>query len=273
MLLSEKELYCGIFDSEIARNNLSKSPERLAECYEIELFHGSGGTSYVDRNRYPTKKGMLLCAKPGQIRHSDFPVRCSFIRFFQNDIEKREIAEMLSSMPDCLYISDESQIEELMALFSKLGACFISYHGKDIEKLRINSLFCDIVYRIIRLRDKNSNASDTKQVKHIVREAYEYINENFATKCTLEVIANAVNVSPYYLHNAFKESMGMTPYEYVLSKRITKAKRLIMAGEKTMLEIALETGFCSQSHFNKVFKASTGETPAEYRKNLLGRYL
>ena len=55
-------------------------------------------------------------------------------------------------------------------------------------------------------------------------------------------------------------------------KRVEQAKKQIMAGEKTMLEIALECGFCSQSHFNKVFKEQTALTPVEYRKKLLERY-
>jgi len=61
----------------------------------------------------------------------------------------------------------------------------------------------------------------------------------------------------------------MTPFAYVLKKRIAHAQRFIMAGDKSMLEIALETGFCSQSHFNKAFRAATGTTPVQYRKQLL----
>ena len=55
-------------------------------------------------------------------------------------------------------------------------------------------------------------------------------------------------------------------------KRVRRAKRLIAAGERSMLEIALETGFCSQSHFNKVFREATGFTPAAYRRRLLEQY-
>ncbi|MBP3397122.1 MAG: helix-turn-helix transcriptional regulator [Clostridia bacterium] len=55
-------------------------------------------------------------------------------------------------------------------------------------------------------------------------------------------------------------------------RRIEQARRLISAGDKSMLEIALELGFCSQSHFNKVFKKETGMTPAAYRRGMLERY-
>jgi AraC family transcriptional regulator len=58
----------------------------------------------------------------------------------------------------------------------------------------------------------------------------------------------------------------------VSERRINKAKKLIASGEKTMSQIALETGFCSQSHFNKVFKEKTGQTPIAYRRALLEQY-
>ena len=90
--------------------------------------------------------------------------------------------------------------------------------------------------------------------------------------CSLDRIAHEVNLSPNYLHTAFKEAFGETPYAYVTRKRIEKAKRLIAAGRESMLTIALETGFCSQSHFNKVFKAHTGMTPKEYRNSIVDIY-
>ena len=49
-------------------------------------------------------------------------------------------------------------------------------------------------------------------------------------------------------------------------------KRLIAAGRESMLDIALETGFCSQSHFGKVFKSHTGMTPKEYRRSIIDIY-
>ena len=109
-------------------------------------------------------------------------------------------------------------------------------------------------------------------MSRVAREAREYINENYTQDCSLSKIAEAVRVSPNYLHTAFSRGFGVTPYEYALRKRLEKAKRLIMAGEKSMLEIALELGFCSQSHFNKLFKEREGVTPAQYRAGILSRY-
>ena len=55
-------------------------------------------------------------------------------------------------------------------------------------------------------------------------------------------------------------------------KRIEKAKKLLMLGEKSLIEIALETDFSSQSYFTKIFKEQTGITPAMYQKELSKPY-
>ena len=80
MKKEEHGIQCGVFDSNILRRNNAKSQNRVVGCFELELFHSDTGVSYVDEVCHPTRRGMLLCAKPGQIRHSEFPVRCSFIR-------------------------------------------------------------------------------------------------------------------------------------------------------------------------------------------------
>ena len=106
-------------------------------------------------------------------------------------------------------------------------------------------------------------------LKSLIFDIEEYINENYRGDCSLKAIAAAVQISPNHLHVVFKRETGVTPFAYVLKKRIVHAQRLIVTGEMSMLEIALESGFCSQSHFNKAFRAATGVTPVQYRKNLL----
>ena len=99
MYLPKKDLQCGVFDSAILRRGHVKSQDRRVVYYELELFHTASGTSYVDKGRYPARRGMLLCAKPGQIRHSEFPVRCSFLRI-KAGIDA-DVDRLLSAAPDC----------------------------------------------------------------------------------------------------------------------------------------------------------------------------
>ena len=270
MIKDIEKIQSGIFDSSILRKSISKSPEREVPCYELELFLDSSGTSYVDGRRHPIRRGMLLTVRPGQIRHSEFPVRCCFLRLFAG--ADPELEAVLASFPECFYIDDGEPVEELIALFSRLSSHATGSLRSEWRTMRINADLCAILYKCMRLYQTNSDPEEDGSHDRLAREAYEYISENFTRGITLSEIAEALHVSPSYLHTVFKQSVGMTPQRLVTIKRIDRAKRMISAGEKSMLEIALEVGFCSQSHFNKVFLRECKMTPAAYRKTLGDSY-
>ncbi|MBQ9099214.1 MAG: helix-turn-helix transcriptional regulator [Clostridia bacterium] len=270
MKKEEHGIQCGVFDSNILRRNNAKSQNRVVGCFELELFHSDTGVSYVDEVCHPTRRGMLLCAKPGQIRHSEFPVRCSFIRITPG-IDPR-IDEILQGFPTCFYMEDDGEIEELLGSFAKLGSHVLGCSEEDWRRVRISAELYGILYRCMRLWQERRDVKGDAPANRLARDAYEYINEKYGGDCSLKTIAHDLHVSPNYLHTVFRQSVGMTPFELVTARRIDKAKKLIMAGEHTMLEIAQATGFCSQSHFNKVFKSVTGQTPIAYRRSLLEQY-
>ncbi len=268
MLNAKNDLMCGVFDSNITLRNKSKSEIRDVSFYELELFLDSTGISHVDHVPYPVQTGMLLIAKPGQKRFSQLPVKCYYIRLFNLTCEE---AKLVENFPTVTYLGKED-FDRLCSDFLRLGACYISDMDETLSNLKICSLFYDILYRIQKLHAPNRHFAAKSEGNVTVLKAKEYIDENFAGSCSLSEIAQTVHISPNYLHTVFTEQMGISPFAYVVNKRIKMAKRLILAGNHTLLEIALETGFSSQSHFNKIFKKITSYTPAEYRKKITAEY-
>ena len=270
MIRDTEKIQSGIFDSSILRKGITKSQEREVLCYELELFHESSGTSFVDGRCYPIRRGMLLTVRPGQIRHSFFPVKCSFVRLFVG--ADSDFEATVAKFPECIYIEDEKTVEELLSLFLRLSTHVSSSLASDWRTMRINADFTAILYKCMRQFNSPTESEASDSHGRLAHEAYEYISENFKRQITLAELSEALHVSKSYLHAVFKNSIGMTPQRLITIKRIDSAKRMISAGEKTMLEIALEIGFCSQSHFNKVFLRECGMTPAAYKKTLGSSY-
>lgn len=264
MLFTHKNIYCGIYDSSICKGNITKSDPRTVECFELELFHSKGGVSYINGEKYPTEHGMFLCAKPGQIRQSDCPVKCSFIRIFKDESTPKSLIDILSKIPNCTYFKKQDEVENLLLSFSKLGNFFTSSNIKITSEILVNSIFYDILHKLLTLVEGEEPTPVKSNINQIALQAYEYINENLSSDCSLKIVANAVKVSPNYLQTVFTKSFGISPYKYCIIKRIEKAKKMIPLGNKSISEISLELGFCSQSHFNRIFKKITGETPKKY---------
>ena len=79
----------------------------------------------------------------------------------------------------------------------------------------------------------------------------------------VEELSRRVFVSQYYLIREFKKRFGLTPHQYQMQNRVRKAQHLLLEG-RSIAEVALITGFCDQSHFDRWFRKMLGITPSEY---------
>jgi AraC-like DNA-binding protein len=103
----------------------------------------------------------------------------------------------------------------------------------------------------------------------VIKRAKDYICEHQAEKLSLSHVAKAVNMSAFYFCKMFKRVTGINFTDYLSRVRIEKAKNLLLNPNLRVSEIAFEVGFQSLTHFNRVFKKLLGQSPTEYRAQLL----
>lgn len=94
----------------------------------------------------------------------------------------------------------------------------------------------------------------------------ELIESDLSNKLSLSVLADAVGLSEYHFIRMFKLSTGSTPHQYVLYKRIERAKELLQKTDMSITEIAYLLGFSTSAHFTHHFHSKTGITPSTMRK-------
>ena len=103
----------------------------------------------------------------------------------------------------------------------------------------------------------------------ITDKAVCLINERYMTDITLEELAGAAGVSVQHFCRVFRSVTGMRPVEYILSKRVSEAKLLLVSTDMKIGEIALRVGFSEQNYFGIIFRRYTGLTPTDYRRQRL----
>jgi AraC-like DNA-binding protein len=103
----------------------------------------------------------------------------------------------------------------------------------------------------------------------VIKRAREYIHEHQAEELSLTQVARAVNMSTFYFCKMFKKVAGINFTDYVARVRIEKSKNLLLNPNLRVSEIAFEVGFQSLTHFNRVFKKLLGQSPTDYRAQLL----
>ena len=102
----------------------------------------------------------------------------------------------------------------------------------------------------------------------VITRAKAYIQEHQAEDLSLGQVAKAVNTSSFYFCKMFKRFTGLNFTSFLSRIRIEKAKNLLLNPNLRISEIAFEVGFQSLTHFNRVFKRISGQSPTEYRVQL-----
>lgn len=124
-------------------------------------------------------------------------------------------------------------------------------------------------YAELEFREGRSHQGFNPLERRMLRE---YIHANLGQKITLEDMATLVRMSVANLMRKFKVDFGQSPAAFVMRLRIDYAKMLILSGKEIPLKaVALEAGFCDQSHLTRVFKKFLNTTPVEFKLKNQGR--
>ncbi len=254
----------GIYNSQIAIKNRPISKNRKTTMFELELPIGKGGTSYINDESHPINENMIICAKPGQIRHTRLPFKCYYIHMIVND---GELLDILTALPNYIDFPDTDEIREIF-----ISLC--EHYNARIENddILIQSLILKFLYILnqngrftVGFTQKNSNQ---KTIEGIL----EYINGNLSGDLSLKRLASEANFSTTYFHKLFKASTGKNLHEYIEEQRIKKSINLLISNDMTLAQIAYECGFSSQSYFNYAFKRKMKCTPRKYTEEIQLKY-
>lgn len=127
----------------------------------------------------------------------------------------------------------------------------------------------ELSFAIYELLIELLNPSKAKNGKHheeSIAKAKEYIFEHLNERITVESLAKISNMSPTHFSRVFRQQTGFSPYDYVLSSRLNKAKEYLLKTDMSVTQIAYEAGFNSEANFIYCFTNNEGISPGKFRK-------
>lgn len=98
-----------------------------------------------------------------------------------------------------------------------------------------------------------------------LQQILDYIDAHLDQEIKLSDLAQLLDMSQFHFSRLLKQSLGISPYQYLLQQRVERAKQLLKNTDRLITDIALACGFNSHSHLSKQFKQLTGMTPKAYR--------
>ena len=235
------------------------------------LFHyvlsGTGRLMADDSSgttrEYQIRSGQGFMIFPKQINtyiaDPDLPWEYVWIEF--DGLRAREAIETAGLTPDhpvyhaAFKDLRENMTEEMLS---------IAEHGSESPFHLIGHLYLFIDY-LTRSAASVRLASNGKVRDFYIKEALNYIEQSFQNDISIEEIASFCGLNRTYFGRIFKETVGKSPQQFLLSYRMAKAAELLKLTSLSVRDIGNAVGYPNQLHFSRAFKNVYGMSPREWR--------
>lgn len=234
---------------------------------ECEIYINlSGDISFmVDDEIYDVNRGDAIIVSPNQYHHCIYKSnelhKHFWILISVNGNE--HILEPFfnkANKQGALIVPDEEDREELISL------CF-SLCENNLDKYDRYILFFKLL-KLLQSGQKGIRVPQKKDLPNDIIFAIDYINKNLCQNISVTDIAKSAYVSVNTLERHFREKLNMSPTAFIKDKRLICSAKLLRKG-KSVLDAAMESGFCDSSYFIVCFKEKFKMTPLAYRKKYI----
>ena len=230
-----------------------------------ELFYiiGGDGQFLIDDERFPVRAHQLVVVNPN-IMHTELSYEARPLEYIVLGIEGLEI-----SIPEtnegryCIYTFSGT---------NKVLTCMQSILHEMQEREQEHQMVCQAYMDILVVQlmrntiTSMTQVSDSSVTNRQCAMVRRYIDNHYKEQLTLDLLAKEAKVNKYYLVHAYKQAYGISPINYMISRRIQAGKRLLLETDLSLSQISGILGFSSASYFSQSFRKAEGISPVEYRK-------
>lgn len=244
----------------------------IHDCCEVFLSLSDGTSFLIDDKVYSVKTNDLFIINHFEAHKVSSTDYQKFVRY---SLHIHPSFLHLNSTPEvdfakCFYSHNKSDKisltdQEVKCLTELFDALKVDYgYGDELYK-KIKTI--EILLQVNKLHKKHLNTKFVSPLNKPLQLAVDYINKNFTRALSLDEVAKHSFVSTNQLCVLFKKYLSTTVNTYIISKRITQAKKYLSEG-KSVTETAFACGFNDYANFIRVFKKSVGISPGKYKNEV-----
>jgi AraC-like DNA-binding protein/mannose-6-phosphate isomerase-like protein (cupin superfamily) len=232
------------------------------------MFYNVNGKDYL----LSKGEGLFVDAKAIHYCHADGGEDCLYIYAIFPPLALSFLKPTLGQGPfsmgcDAFLLSSEDPsqkqvIDDIYALYS------LHHDESDSGLLFSSALMFHILGLLKKIIPEEKKKKEDPSIPYL-KAMLHFLNSNYDREILLSDVAGAAHISPSSADNYFRHFLHLSPKEYQIKLRVSKARELLAKTEATIEEIGFQTGFNSASFFIRTYKKETGETPLESRKKAL----
>jgi AraC family transcriptional regulator len=161
-----------------------------------------------------------------------------------------------------------SDVVDLAAIRAAQSLREILLTGAPIDPVRFEYCIDELIERAAQAmgRDEAKPRAGSWMTARRLRRVDELIDARLDDKLTVRELAAAIGLSTGFFSRAFKASVGKSPHDYIIDRRISRARTLLQMDEVGLANVALASGFTSHAHMTATFRSRLGVTPSQLRR-------
>ena len=231
-----------------------------------ELFYivGGKGQFLIEDKTFPVDVNNLVVINPNVV-HTEASLNAQPLEYIVLGIEGIALATSENSNGQfCLLDHFES---------AEISGCLRNILREMEQKSPGYEDVCQAFMEILVIRlMRNTTLSVAEELPAVsgnrqCAQVRRYIDDHFKEALTLDLLADEAHMNKYYLSHAFKKEYGVSPINYMLSRRIDESKYLLAETDLSLSRIAQLLGFSSLSYFSQAFRKSQDISPMEFRQS------
>jgi AraC-like DNA-binding protein len=232
----------------------------------VELFYivGGNGQFLIEDQLYPVNANHLVIINPN-VTHTEVSLNAQPLEYIVLGIEGIELATGKNSNGQFCILDHFESLEISGCLRNILREMELKSTGyEDV---------CQAFMEILIIRLMRNTELSVPEVPPVIAgnrqcaAVRRYIDLHFKEALTLDQLAEEAHMNKYYLSHTFKREYGISPINYMLSRRLEESKYLLAETDLSMSQISQLLGFSSLSYFSQVFRRTQSVTPMEYRQS------
>jgi AraC family transcriptional regulator, transcriptional activator of pobA len=264
-------------------NNALKNMEVICDFYIIALKKLKSGVILYGKTKYDNDCGSMYFMKPRQlitVQDMELKENGFAIHFHEdflmghplfNEIKKYSYFDYETS--EALHLSPREE-KIMWSLFHKMGSEYHNNPDEFSKSIILSHLDSMLKYaqRFYKRQFIDRKPLTGKTVTLFNERLNEYFGKGESEKDglpTVNFMATQLNLSPKYLSDLLKQETGKTALELIHLYVISEAKNLLVAGDKSISEIAYQLGFENPPYFSRLFKKEVGISPKEFKNQIM----
>lgn len=230
-----------------------------------ELFYivGGNGQFLIEDQLYPVNTNHLVIINPN-VTHTEVSLNAQPLEYIVLGIEGVELSITENSNGQFCILDHFESMDITSCLRNILREMELKQPGyKDVCQAFMEIL----IIRLMRSTGLSLPSEPQNSVgNHQCAAVRRYIDQHFKESLTLDQLAEEAHVNKFYLSHAFKKEYGVSPINYMISRRLEESKYLLAETDLSLSQISQLLGFSSLSYFSQVFHRTQELTPMEYRQ-------